>query len=95
VSGRRVELTDLLRQIAAVAVDLPPGAEVSVTWWDAPPDLVLVLALQPGGRTRGAHLGNGGDVISAEWTCGGVVVRAQRSSNPTGKGRAILTLVKS
>lgn len=94
MSRLRVELTDLLRQIAAITTDLPPGAEVSVTWWDAPVDLVLVIALQPGGRAREAQLVGGGEVISAEWKCGGVVVRAQRSSNPTGSGRAMLTLVK-
>jgi hypothetical protein len=84
VSGRRVELTDLLRQIASVATDLPPGAEVAVTWWDAPPDLVLVLAMQPGGQVRSAQLGSGGEVVHAEWKCGAVQVRAQRSSNPNG-----------
>ena len=94
MTRRRVELTALLRQIAAVATDLPPGAEVTVSWWDAPPDLVLVLAIQPGGRLRRAQLGDG-ELVHAEWICDGVAVRAQRSSSPTGERRAMLTLVKS
>lgn len=94
MTSRRVELTDLLRQIAAVASDLPSGAHVTVEWGDAPPDLVLVLSLQPGGRLRAAQFGEGGQLVRAEWKCGGVVARAQRWSDPTGKARALLTLVK-
>jgi hypothetical protein len=76
-----------LTQIMALVTELPVGAEVAVTWEDAPPDLLLVLAQQNGGELRSY-----GQVDEAEWTCGSLRIRAQRTTPPIS--RTTLTLVK-
>ncbi len=85
-----------LKEIAALAARLPAGPEVTVVWPHAPPDLLLVLALQRRGRLRSIRLAGDGKLERAEWKCGSVVVRALalQSAAPSGKRRPDLKLVR-
>ncbi len=88
-------LLSTLNQIAVLAAGLPEGAEVSVEWSDAAPDLILAVALQRGGDLRSVSFVDGGETQWAEWWCGGVVVRARQSLGPCRTGQAQLKLVTS
>ena len=49
--SRQSEFFARLKQIASLAAGIPSGAEVTVEWSDAPPDLLLTLALTRQRRT--------------------------------------------
>lgn len=77
-----------LEEIARLAHELPNGASASITWEDAPPDLLLAIAQQDDAVLRSV---DGND--EAEWACDGVTVRVRRQDPPPG-ARPTLRVVK-
>ena len=82
-----------LKEIAAIAAQLPKGAEVTVEWVDAPLDLLLAVALLRGGHLRSVRFVGGGEMQRAVWKYRSLAIRAQRSSIPN-TGGVKLALVK-
>jgi hypothetical protein len=83
-----------MKQLVALAAELPDGAQVTVDWWNGAPDLLLAVAMLRGGHLCSATFTGGGKVQWAEWKRGNVVVRAQESRPAGGSVRPVLRLVK-
>jgi len=59
-----------MRQITELAATLPPSALVEVSWREASPDLMLVLAQQDGAELTDD---------SVTWNCGNLTIHASHA----------------
>ena len=88
------DLASKLKAIAALAAELPKGAQVTIDWTEAPTDVLLAVVLLRGGRLRFTKFVGGGSMQYAVWKYRGIFVRAQQRIPALGSGGAQLSLVK-